>query len=143
MAKSKSVSTPMIPNIKLSADDPIDNSMMHHMTINGLNVSYTSVVRSLVYAMMGTRPDIAFLVGVLNQYSANPKKCHWEMVKCGLRYLKETQNLELSFQEEPNRRGLTFHGFSDADWSGDGDTSRSTSGYAFICCKGAICWSSK
>jgi len=64
-------------------------------------------------------------------------------VKRGLRYLKGTQNLELSFQRETDRKELTFHGFSDADWSGDGDTSRSTSGYAFICCGGAICWSSK
>ena len=102
----------MIPNIKLSVDDPIDNSTMHHMTINGTNVSYASVVGSLMYAMMGTRPDIAFLVGVLGRYSANPKKCHWEMVKRGLRYLKGTQNLELSFQRETDRKELTFHGFS-------------------------------
>ena len=76
MAQLKPVSMPMIPNIKLLTDDSVDNSTMHHMTINGTNVSYASVVGSLMYGMMGTRPDIAFLVGVLGRYSANPKKCH-------------------------------------------------------------------
>jgi hypothetical protein len=38
---------------------------------------------------------------------------------------------------------LVFHGFSDTDWSGDIDTSRSTSGYVFIANHGEIGWASK
>lgn len=34
-------------------------------------------------------------------------------------------------------------GYLDANWGGDDDTSRSTSGYVFMACGGAIGWSSK
>ena len=44
-------------------------------------VPYASVVGSLIYAMIATRLNIAFAVGVVSQYMANPKKRHWEMAK--------------------------------------------------------------
>ena len=36
------------------------------------NIPYTSVVGSLTYAYMCSRPDIAYLVGVLDIYQSNP-----------------------------------------------------------------------
>ena len=38
---------------------------------------------------------------------------------------------------------LRLVGYSDADWGGDLDEHKSTSGYAFLLSDGAICWSSK
>ena len=38
---------------------------------------------------------------------------------------------------------MNFHRYSDADWSGDPETSRSTSGFVFISNRGAIGWGSK
>ena len=35
-------------------------------------VPYTSAVGSLMYAMMCTRPDICFVVGIVSQYQSNP-----------------------------------------------------------------------
>ena len=135
--------TPMATSVKLSADDPNDNTTHHTMEIDGRTVSYSSVVGSLMYAMMGTRPDLAYLVGVLGRYSANPKQSHWEMVKRGLRYLKATRDMVLQFDGSDVTGDMDFHGYSDADWSGDRDTSRSTSGFVFISNRGAIGWSSK
>lgn len=37
----------------------------------------------------------------------------------------------------------TIMGYSDADWDGDPDTSKSTSGHVFMICGGVIGWSSK
>jgi hypothetical protein len=71
----------MTHNAKISTDDTSNNLIIHCMVINGMEVSYPSVVGSLMYTMVGTHPDIAFLVGVLSRYLAKPKKCHWEMVK--------------------------------------------------------------
>ena len=38
---------------------------------------------------------------------------------------------------------MDFHGYTDADWSGDPDTSKSTSGYVFITNRAAVSWASK
>ena len=43
----------------------------------------------------------------------------------------------------PTTMDMDFHDYSDADWSGDLDTSCSTSGYIFISNRAAISWSSK
>ena len=51
-------------------------------------VPYASVVGSLMYDMVCTRPDIAHAVGVVSRYMANPGKEHWEAVKWLLRYLR-------------------------------------------------------
>jgi hypothetical protein len=51
--------------------------------------------------------------------------------------------MELCYSYPTSATSVDFHGYSDADWSGDSDTSRSTSGFAFIAGNGAISWSSK
>src|SRR5947209_14778440 len=38
---------------------------------------------------------------------------------------------------------MDFHGYMDTDWSGDPDTSKSTSGYVFITNRAAVSWASK
>jgi hypothetical protein len=48
-------------------------------------VPYSSVVGSLMYAMVCTRLDIAHAVGVVSRYMNNPSKEHWEAVKWILR----------------------------------------------------------
>ncbi len=38
--------------------------------------SYQSAVGSLMYAMLGTRPDIAYAVSVVSRYGSNPNEAH-------------------------------------------------------------------
>jgi hypothetical protein len=135
--------TPMATAPRLSAEDPVDNTTLLQQTINGETVSYPMVVGSIQYVVQGTRPDLAYLAGVLGRYSADPKACHWDAAKRGLRYLKYTRDLVLTFDGSDISGDMDFYGFSDSDWSGDIDTSRSTSGYAFISSRGALGWSSK
>ncbi|GAA0156232.1 transmembrane signal receptor [Lithospermum erythrorhizon] len=45
------------------------------------NVPYASAVGSLMYAMLCTRLDIAFPVGLVSRFLAHPGKEHWEVVK--------------------------------------------------------------
>ncbi len=101
--------------------------------------AYQSAVGSLMYAMLGTRPDIAFAVSVVSRYSSNPNESHWKAVKRIFRYLKQTVNYQLVFRGD--LKPLT--GYTDADWAGDQDTRRSTSGYVFDVGSGAISWQSK
>ena len=38
---------------------------------------YQAVIGSLIYASIGTRPDISYAVGVLSQFMSNPGEEHW------------------------------------------------------------------
>ncbi|MCO5551483.1 hypothetical protein L7F22_005452 [Adiantum nelumboides] len=92
-----------------------------------------------MYAMVATRPDIAFAVGVVSRYMSNPGKKHWEVVKGILRYLKGTKNLCICFGKLP----LSVDGFTDADFAGHPDCRKSTSGYVFTFTGGAVSWISR
>ncbi|XP_060972455.1 secreted RxLR effector protein 161-like [Cannabis sativa] len=76
-------------------------------------VPYASVVGSLMYAQVCTRPDIAFVVGVLGRYLSDPGLSHWKATKKVMRYLQ-----------------------------GCVDDKKSTSGYIFMMAGGAISWKS-
>lgn len=54
---------------------------------------YQSMVGSLLYAAMATRPDIAQAVGAVSKFCSNPNETHLTAVKRIFRYLKGTVNL--------------------------------------------------
>jgi ATP-binding cassette subfamily B (MDR/TAP) protein 1 len=80
-----------------------------------------------MYAMVCTRPDIAYAVGVVSRYMSNPGTEHWEAVKWILRYLRGSSSVGLCFR----KNAVVLKGFCDADLGGDLDKSKSTSGYVF------------
>ena len=86
---------------------------------------YSSVVGSLMYAMICTRPDIAYAVGVVSRFLANPGNEHWVAVKWILRYLRGTSKRCLCFGKGKH----VLEGYTDADLAGDIDSRKSTSGY--------------
>ena len=92
-----------------------------------------------MYAMIATRPDIAFAVGVTSRYMSNPGKKHWEAVKGVMRYLNGTKDMCICF----GRKKACVMGYTDADYAGDLDKRRSTSGYVFEFTGGAVSWRSR
>lgn len=101
---------------------------------------YIDVVGSLNYLATCTRPDIAFAVGTLGQFSANPSMEHWQAAKRVLRYLRGTSDFALQLGGTDK---LTLQGYSDADYAGDIASRRSTSGYAFFVGSALVSWRSK
>ena len=101
---------------------------------------YQSAVGSLLYLAVATRPDIAFAVSNVTKFSAQPTKQHWVAVKRILRYLKGTADYGLVFTH--NAPGECV-GYSDADWGGDLNDRKSTSGYLFKISGGTVSWRSK
>ena len=90
-----------------------------------------------------TRPDIAAAVGVFSQYMSKPSKDHWMGVKRVLRYLKGTLNYGLKFSVHGEQTALkALNSYSDADWAGDVETRRSSSGCVFQFGNGTISRSS-
>lgn len=102
-------------------------------------VPYASACGSLMYAMVATRPDIAFAVGVVSRYMANPGKRHWEAIKGILRYLKGSQDVCICF----GKQDAEVHGYTDSDYAGHVDNRKSTTGYVFTFTGGAISWISR
>ena len=123
--------TPADPNVRL------EKCQLSYKASEEDKKRYQSAVGSLMYAMLGTRPDIAYAVAKVSQYSVNPGPAHWTAVKRILRYLAGTQDLGLSFQPTGKGKGLT-----DADW-GSGEDRKSVGGYTFLLGSAAICWNSK
>ena len=92
-----------------------------------------------MYAMVCTRPDIAYAVGVTSRFLANPGKEHWAAVKWIFKYLRGSSKVCLSFGG--GQHVLT--GYTDADMARDIDTRKSTSGYVLTFVGGAVSWKSK
>jgi hypothetical protein len=61
-------------------------------------VPYASAVRSLQYAQVCTRPDLAFVTGLLGRYQKNSVIEHWKLVKKVMRYLHGTKDLMLTYR---------------------------------------------
>jgi hypothetical protein len=59
-------------------------------------VPYASAVGSSQYAQMCTRPDIAYVTGLLGIFQSNLGPEHWKLVKKVLCYLQETEGLILT-----------------------------------------------
>jgi hypothetical protein len=131
----KPTSTPMDPNARLtSAQSPTTSDDIAKMR----DVPYHEAIGSLMYASLGTRPDISFAVQTLSRFTVNPGIAHWEAVKRVFRYLKGTRELWLSYG------GVTkeMEGYADADGSMM-ENRKAISGYAFIINGGAVSWSTK
>ncbi|PKU86380.1 Retrovirus-related Pol polyprotein from transposon TNT 1-94 [Dendrobium catenatum] len=103
-----------------------------------LQVPYASAVGSLIYAMLRTRPDICYFVGIISRYQSNPGRFHWVAVKHILKYLRRIKEYMLVYSGSD----LIPKGYTDADFQSDRDESKSTSGSIFILGGGAIVWRS-
>jgi len=82
---AKTVSTALASHFKLTSGKcPTSTEGKEEMS----EIRYASVLGSLMYAMVCTRRDIAYSVGVVSRFLANPGKEHWNAVKWILRYIK-------------------------------------------------------
>jgi hypothetical protein len=102
-------------------------------------IPYKAAVGSLMYAMVATRADLAFPVSMVSQFMAKAGPQHWMAVKRILRYLKGTIDYKLCL----GGKDIELRGYCDADWAGDVNERRSTTGYVFFVGDGAISWNCK
>nr|XP_028960004.1 uncharacterized protein LOC108174058 [Malus domestica] len=125
----KPYATPCLPYHRLLTDDgkPYHNPEQ-----------YRSIVGALQYLTF-TRPDIAFSVNQACQFMHNPMESHVIAVKRIIRYLKGSSSLGIQFTPG----SLHLQSYSDADWAGDPNDRRSTSGFVIFLGSNPISWSSK
>ena len=70
-------------------------------------LEYQSPVGSLMYAMLGTRPDLAYAVSTLSKFNSIPAEEHHAAAKRTLRYLKETKDHGLLYKREMNKESFS------------------------------------
>ncbi|MCP3666765.1 MAG: hypothetical protein GY696_30425, partial [Gammaproteobacteria bacterium] len=132
MADCKPMKTPQEEGLKLQAHtgDPVDRQR------------YQAAVGSINYAVTATRPDLAAALTAVNKYMQCPGKEHWAAVNRIFHYIQGTLGHGIMFDGSQNSEPV-LSGFADADWGGDLDGRKSTSGYIFFLGGGPVSWCSK
>jgi hypothetical protein len=105
-----------------------------------LRSKYQTVIGSLLYLMLGTRPDISFAVTKLAQYAANPSQEHLDKALYICRYLVGTSQYRLSYDGES---GQGLMACADSDWASDPTQRRSQTGFFLKLAGGLISWTSR
>ena len=83
---------------------------------------------------MATRPDITQAVSAVAKYTAAPQEARMIAARRILKYLEGTSNMGLVYSQEMGN----LHAYSYADWAGDQDGRRSTTGMILIFAGAAI-----
>nr|GEV52389.1 zinc finger, CCHC-type [Tanacetum cinerariifolium] len=91
-------------------------------------LEYSRAIGCLMYTMISTRPDIAFVVGKLSRYTSNPSALHWQALGRVFQYLKETMDYGLTYSGYPS----VIEGYSDSSWIDNIEDHSSTSGWIFL-----------
>jgi len=130
MSTCLTVSTPADPHVRLVKTPPGQQTDICNRQ------RYQAAVGSLMYAMIGTRPHIAYAVSTVSQHSSNPGPSHWTALRRIFRYLAGTPRLGLTYGS-----GLCA-GYRDTD-RGTGEDRKSIGGYVFLVNGAAVSWASK
>ncbi|KAH9781781.1 hypothetical protein KPL71_008610 [Citrus sinensis] len=136
MLDAKSVQTPLGSQFKLSkVQAPVTNQDKSMMS----KVPYDQAVGSLMYAMVCTRADIAYVVSLVSRFMSDPGKEHWDAVKWIMRYLRGTPDHVLMYRRLKQDENSIVE-YVDSDFAGDLDGRKSMSGYLFMVNGCLICW---
>jgi hypothetical protein len=103
---------------------------------------YCQIVGKLMYAMVETRPDLAYTLSVLERFTAAPDTYHMILAKRTLAYVKATINYWLHYKRRSGFAALTLMGYMDSNYT-NSDDHKSTTGVCFFIDDSLIYWCSK
>ncbi|KAK9696674.1 Reverse transcriptase (RNA-dependent DNA polymerase) [Popillia japonica] len=156
MSECNRIETPMDANFKLDENCIVDpsyenqcrsliGSLMYATVASrpdlAASVYYLSRFQSRpMYATVASRPDLAASVYYLSRFQSRPSVELWKALKRILRYIKATIDYQLLYTKDVSSSALV--GYADADWARDNDR-KSTSGYLFKVYGNTVIWRSK
>ena len=115
---------------------------------NAHSYPYLQVLGSVMYVMLGTRPDIAYAVSTLSCFASQPRTPHVQALKHLLQYVQGSATYGIIYSRDGGSLmgcGITskdnMHGFTNSDYAMDPDTHCSISGAVFLLAGGLISWS--
>jgi Reverse transcriptase (RNA-dependent DNA polymerase) len=142
MEESKAVSTPFVTSTRLlSANHAPENSTEFQADKADIK-RYQTMVGSLMYAMLCTRPDLAYAIQQLSQFNSNPTNAHFQAAKRVFRYLQGTPTMGLAYSANTTGATKQVQVYCDADYAMDGDR-KSISGLLFTLAGSPISWQAK
>ena len=100
---------------------------------------YRSIIGSLMYAMLATRPDLACSISVVSQYLESPKPTHIKLVKHILQYVANNLDVKLVYESEGETELI---GYVDASYANECGY-KSRSGFGFLIGKSLVSWISQ
>ncbi|XP_075080435.1 secreted RxLR effector protein 161-like [Nicotiana tabacum] len=112
----------------LGQGEPLNDPARYRWLVGKLN--YLTVIR----------PDILFLVSVINQFMDSPYDSHWDAVIRILRYIKPTPGKGLLFEDRGHEHIV---GYTDVDSAVSPSDRRSTSRYCVLVGGHLVSWKSK
>lgn len=130
MVECKAVSTPMESALHLEKGTEISG-----------DAPYRELIGCLTYATLTTRPDLCAATNFFSRFQSCYGDQHFVHAKRILRYIQGTKNLKLIFEKHDDAEPLI--GYTDADWGGDKDSRKSTSGFVYKVYGNTVGWSSK
>lgn len=120
---------PMEPKLQLERSENSDS-----------DAPYRELLGSLMYLMLGTRPDLCFAISKLSRYQDCYDEVHFTHLKAVLRYLKGTVNDCLTYTATSND---VLIGYVDSDWAFDQLDRKSTTGFLLKVFGNTVLWCSK
>ena len=137
---SRSISIPLQPGVlKDTKGQPVTSAETKLLQ---------RIVGTVMYLMLLTRPDIGFAVQWISRHLTKATNTHINAAKNLLRYLASTRTLAIHYGAKevnigPSSNLLQLFGYSDSDFAGDMESSKSTYGYLFTLLGGFIYWKCK
>jgi hypothetical protein len=109
--------TPLSSGIKLTKDDSPKTEAEARRIRESF--PYQSLIGTLMYAMLGTRPDIAYAVGALSKFCSNFGAAHYKQGMHVLRYLGGTKHYGIKFDGNLGHDlSSIILGYTDSEWAG-------------------------
>lgn len=107
------------------------------------DLPYQSLIGTLMYLAVATRPDISFAVSYLSQFNNCYDSTHFMAAKRVLRYLKGTIDEGLIYTKKEVDRSELLKGAADADWGSCHVDRRSYTGYIFTFAGTPVSWEAR
>lgn len=131
MNDCKPVATPIEKGLHLNIDRVNNNA----------DVPYRELIGCIIYATQTTRPDLCAATNYFSRFQSCYTNEHFVHAKRLLRYIKGSIDLKMEYTK--NKSGEILTGYADADWGGDKNDSKSTSGYVFKVFGNTVSWATR
>ena len=133
-----------VPITKAAYAEVVDtNAKRSTSVLDKKEYPFRSLIGSLLYANICSRPDISFALSTLASHNSDPRLMHWNALLDLLRYLRDTQEHKITYgklSENDTKNILSV--YADADFAMDTVGRKSRTGYVIFLNGGVVAWNS-